>query len=246
MAPLLRVRWTLGGRIMTEAAAVKAQDSGAQAVDPTVLRLLVGERRAGAQSELATRLKSLGYDVVARVTSGRAAVEYAQLLAPDAVLLAPQLGDGPGLAAAIAVVRARPGIAALVMNDNPALADPAARPNWGSVAVVPSSGSADDLEASLKAAISCARKAAEQGATAITPTHSTLTNATPATPAETHTATSRTPVVNRAVEALARRENLPVDEAMALMRKEANETGQSLDDIARAVLGEGQLSEVVA
>jgi len=226
---------------MAEATAVKAEGDGPQAGD-AVLRLLVGERRAGAQSELTTRLKSLGYDVVARVTSGRAAVEYAQLLAPDAVLLAPHLEDGPGITAAMAVVRARPGVAALVMNDDPALADPASRPNWGSVAVVPPAGSPSDLDASLKAAISCARKVAEQGAATVTPTHSMLTGANPATPAEERAPVSRTPVVNRAVEALAAREKLPVDEAMALMRKEAADTGRSLDAVALAVLGEQELA----
>jgi AmiR/NasT family two-component response regulator len=238
--------------------------------------VFLAERRAGAQSELSTRLRGLGHDVVGRVTSGRAAVEYAHLLAPDAVLFALQLDDGPGLIAAMAVIRARAGVAAVVLNDHPAALTPSARPNWGAVAMVAPAGAADDLEATLRATVARARESSPENAVPnaaqdaaldaiLTPTFSSVAVPVAAPKAETQKAeiqkgvpqkvsppkaapkaqpVNLTPIVNRAIDALAQRSQLSSDAALALMRQEADDSGQSLDDIAAAIVGEDEDQEL--
>jgi DNA-binding NarL/FixJ family response regulator len=120
-------------------------------------RILLAERRANAHSELSRRLARLGHEVLARVTSAQAALDYAGLLRPDVVLVAPVLEDTSGVLAALNVTRELPGIAAVVLTCHPAAADPAARPNWGAVALVPADAESDDLDAEMRRAVSRAR-----------------------------------------------------------------------------------------
>jgi len=122
------------------------------------LRILLAERRASAHSELSRRLKSHGHDVVARVTSAQGAIDYAGLLAPDVVLFAPVLEDAAGLTVAMTVSRQQPGVAAVVFTTHPAAADPASRPNWGSVALLPADVEADELNSELWRAVKRARE----------------------------------------------------------------------------------------
>jgi hypothetical protein len=189
-------------------------------------------------------------------------VEYAHLLAPDAVLFALQLDDGPGLIAAMAVIRARAGVAAVVLNDHPAALNPSARPNWGAVAMVAPSGALDDLETTLRTTVARARTSSPEDAvpdvapdaTVLTPTFSSVTapkadaqkaeiqKAAPAKGQPPKAApkaqpVNLTPIVNRAIDALAQRSQLSSDAALTLMRQEADDTGQSLDDIAAAIVG---------
>ena len=117
------------------------------------LRVLLAERRASTHSELSRRLARLGHQVLARVTTGQAALDYAGLLRPDVVLVAPVLEDTAGVLTALTVTRELPGIAAVVLTCHPAAADPSARPNWGAVALVPADAELDDLDAELRAAV---------------------------------------------------------------------------------------------
>lgn len=130
------------------------------------LRVLIAERRASAHSELSRRLDRAGHEVLARVTSGQGALDYAELLRPDVVLIAPTLEDGPGIMAAIALTRELPGVAAVVLSTHPAALNPAARPNWGAVALVPADAEPADLDIELRRAVNQAREAA---ATAVVP-----------------------------------------------------------------------------
>jgi AmiR/NasT family two-component response regulator len=130
------------------------------------LRVLIAERRASAHSELSRRLDRAGHEVLARVTSGQGALDYAELLRPDVVLIAPTLEDGPGIMAAIALTRELPGVAAVVLSTHPAAVNPAARPNWGAVALVPADAEPADLDIELRRAVNQAREAA---ATAVVP-----------------------------------------------------------------------------
>ncbi len=125
------------------------------------LRVLLAERRASAHSELSRRLGRLGHEVLARVTSGQAALDYAGLLRPDVVLVAPVLEDTAGVLTALNVTRELPGIAAVVLTCHPAAADPAARPNWGAVALVPADAEPADLDAELRGAVARARALVE-------------------------------------------------------------------------------------
>jgi DNA-binding NarL/FixJ family response regulator len=124
------------------------------------LRILLAERQASAHSELSRRLQGHGHEVLARVTSAQGAIDYAGLLTPDVVLFSPALEDAPGLTVAITVARKQPGMAAVVLTNHPAVADPASRPNWGSVALVPADAESDDLHAELWRAVERAREAA--------------------------------------------------------------------------------------
>ena len=130
------------------------------------LRVLIAERRASAHSELSRRLDRAGHEVLARVTSGQGALDYAELLRPDVVLIAPALDDGPGIMAAIALTRELPGVAAVVLSTHPAAVNPAARPNWGAVALLPADAEPADLDIELRRAVAQAREAA---ATAVVP-----------------------------------------------------------------------------
>jgi len=98
---------------------------------------------------------------LARVTSGQAALDYAGLLRPDVVLVAPVLEDTAGVLTALNVTRELPGIAAVVLTCHPAAADPAARPNWGAVALVPADAEPADLDAELRGAVARARALVE-------------------------------------------------------------------------------------
>jgi DNA-binding NarL/FixJ family response regulator len=130
-------------------------------------RVLLAERRANAHSELSRRLTGFGHEVLARVTSGQAAIDYAALLRPDVVLVAPVLEDTAGVLAALNVTRQVPGVAAVVLTCHPAAADPAARPNWGAVALVPADAEPGDLEAEMRGAVSRARAEAVLASVAI-------------------------------------------------------------------------------
>jgi DNA-binding NarL/FixJ family response regulator len=153
----------------------------------TKLRVLIAERRASAHSELSRRLDRAGHEVLARVTSGQGTLDYAELLRPDVVLIAPVLEDGPGIMAAIALTRELPGVAAVVLTAHPAAVNPAARPNWGAVSLVPADAEPEDLDAELRRAVAQAREAV---ATAVVPEQvlgsqprpADLAPVTPATP----------------------------------------------------------------
>lgn len=144
------------------AAAVQP---GASSAGPA-FRVLLAERRASAHSELSRRLEQAGHEVLARVTSGQGALDYAALLRPDVVLIAPMLEDGPGVIAAATVTRELPGIAAVVLTTHPSALNPAARPNWGAVVIVHANAESEDLDAELRRAVA---QALAQTATEIVP-----------------------------------------------------------------------------
>ncbi len=161
------------GTVLARSMMLVTNDSGAEsrsqtaattvrpqlATSETKLRVLIAERRASAHSELSRRLDRAGHEVLARVTSSQGALDYAELLRPDVVLIAPVLEDGPGIMAAISLTRELPGIAAVVLTTHPAAQDPAARPNWGAVIVVPADAEPADLDAELRRAVEQARDA---------------------------------------------------------------------------------------
>ena len=73
------------------------------------VRVLIAEDDANVLHMLAEQLAVAGHEVIARVATGRAAVEHAARLAPDVVLLDVHMPDGSGIDAAKAIVGARPG-----------------------------------------------------------------------------------------------------------------------------------------
>jgi ActR/RegA family two-component response regulator len=250
------------------------------------LRILLAERRASAHSELSHRLKSRGHEVLARVTSGQGAIDYAGFLAPDVVLVSPMLEDAPGLTVAMAVARKQPGVAAVVLTSHPAAADPASRPKWGSVALLPADAEADEMHEELWRAVMQAREASAtaelspaaeierdelawspdavlgictlaapvaepDASTAIEdPSITEMVDALYSPPAIELVTTPVIPgsrpsnpmqesdddVIARAASALVERARLTRVTAMRLMEQESADTGQSIADVARAML----------
>jgi len=197
------------------------------------LRVLLAERRASAHSELSRRLDHAGHEVLARVTSAQGALDYAALLRPDVVLIAPALDDGPGVMAALTLTRELPGVAAVVLTTHPAAADPAARPNWGAVTVVPADVDPSSLDAELRQAV---RIALDLAATELPATPAKTANAgfadrpplvapTPqyATPIE------QTPVI--ATPASARANGAPAEAAATIARPNLDFTDDDLRGI---------------
>jgi hypothetical protein len=66
------------------------------------------------------------------------------------------------------VAKKHPGVAAAVLTNHPAAADPASRPKWGSVALLPADAEADEMHEELWRAVMQAREAL--AVTALAPT----------------------------------------------------------------------------
>jgi DNA-binding NarL/FixJ family response regulator len=120
-------------------------------------RVVLADRRLASLAETATRLERSGHEVVARVGSIRAALENAEYFKPDVLLVAPHLEDGLGVAAALACAKAHPAIAPIVLAPHPGASNPAARPDWGNVALAPLDGTPEELDTIMRAAVARAR-----------------------------------------------------------------------------------------
>ena len=226
------------------------------------LRILLAERPASAHAELSRRLKSRGHEILARVNSAQGAIDYAGFLTPDVVLVSPLLDDAPGLTVAMAVARKQPGVAAVVFTSHPAAANPASRPNWGSVALLPIDAGADEMHEELWRAVMQAREASatpgsqpvgDADTTADPIADQTVTDMVDALYAPPAIELVTTPVVPgaqplmpmqesddeiiaRATAALVDRARLTRVTAMRLMEQEATDSGQSVAEVARAML----------
>ncbi len=214
---------------------------------------------------MARRLAALGYEVVAQVSTIREAVDAVTTAEPDAVLLDVHMSDGAGVHGAVSVTRARIGTAALVVSPHPALADRAARPNWGAVALIPETTSDADLDADVQDVVAIARSLSEpQFADVVTeiedrdlPLVDIAVESTEpelmqpelmqpeiAEPevAEAEVAEpegeSREVVVERAVAQIVARTRLTPADALKLMEEEADEDGRDILEIATAILAE--------
>jgi ActR/RegA family two-component response regulator len=222
------------------------------------LRILLAERPASAHAELSRRLKSRGHEILARVNSAQGAIDYAGFLTPDVVLVSPLLDDAPGLTVAMAVARKQPGVAAVVFTSHPAAANPAFRPNWGPVALLPIDANADEMHEELWRAVIQAREASapaespavDDADTIEDPTVVDMVDALYAPPAIELVTTPVVPgvqpsmpmqesddeIIARATSALVERARLTRITAMRLMEQEASDSGQSVAEVARAML----------
>lgn len=229
------------------------------------LRAVVAEVTEGGGRSVADRLTALGYDVVAHVAAGRDAVDAVRRFGPDAVVLETRLTDGLGVLVAQAVTRTAPGVAALVLSAHPAVIDPAMRPRWGAVSLLPSSADAADLDFGVREAVARARALVQSdGATVELPEEMSAdaemieSDVGEADVAKGELAEDDemvaadvmddvagdlsteveddSVIVERAIEAVCERAGLTPDAAMALMEQEADDSGQTLLDVARAML----------
>jgi DNA-binding response OmpR family regulator len=194
------------------------------------LRAVVAEATDGGGRSVADRLTALGYDVVAQVAAGRDAVDAVRRFGPDAVVLETRLTDGLGVLVAQAVTRTSPGVAALVLSAHPAVIDPAMRPRWGAVSLLPSSANAEDLDFGVREAVARARALMESDGVAVEFPDAASDDA------DDDIEEDESLIVERAIEAVCERAGLTPDAAMALMEQEADDSGQALVDVARAML----------
>jgi DNA-binding NarL/FixJ family response regulator len=192
---------------------------------------------------MSQRLAALGYDVVAQVTTIREAVDAVSTTEPDAVLFDVHLSDGAGVHGAISVTRARAGTAALVLSTHPALADRAARPNWGPVALISANVLDGDLDADVQEIVATARAIADE--VAVDTVREIPDNDLPLvdvdvepTEPEVELSESREIVVERAVAQIVARTRLTPADALKLMEEEADEDGRDILEVAAAILAE--------
>lgn len=82
---------------------------------PTTIRVLVAEDNALERSTVVDLLNALGHMVVAEVASGAEAIERAQQLTPDAVLLDVHMPGASGVEAAEEIANALPGTAVVLI-----------------------------------------------------------------------------------------------------------------------------------
>jgi DNA-binding NarL/FixJ family response regulator len=199
----------------------------------------------GGRSSVADRLTALGYDVVARVAAGREAIDVARRLTPDAVFFETELTDGLGVLAAQAVTRATPGVAALILCGHPAAANRDARPQWGPVSLMAADAAEAELDADVRDAIARARafvaspEIEEAAEIEETPELYDL-GAAVVDDELVAGEESDEALIDRAIAAVSERTSLSASEALRLMEQEADDNGQSLREVAVAMLGDEQ------
>jgi DNA-binding NarL/FixJ family response regulator len=191
-------------------------------------------------------LTAMGYEVVARLKGGREALDAAQRLTPDAVVFETELSDGLGVLAAQAVTQATPGLAAVVLSAHPAVADRAARPQWGAVSLLSLNVSEDELDADVRDAVARARALNVADAEVVEEAEVELD-------AELHEDEplidlgaavsvgldeSDESLIDRAIAAVSERSGLSPGDAFRLMEQEADDNQQSLREVAVAMLGD--------
>jgi DNA-binding NarL/FixJ family response regulator len=214
------------------------------------LRIVVAQSAVARSRAMSQRLVAMGYEVVAQVTTIREAVDAVSTTEPDAVLFDVHLSDGQGVHGAISVTRARLGTAALVLSAHPALADRAARPNWGPVALISASTEDTDLDADVQEIVATALAMAEpefaepaydDDVQEVPDKDLPLVDIAvePAEAAEPEPEPeSREVVVERAVAQIVARTRLTPADALKLMEEEADEDGRDILEIATAILAE--------
>jgi DNA-binding NarL/FixJ family response regulator len=87
-------------------------------VTPAPVRVLIVDDQPSFRRLARELLERRGYSVVGEAGSAAAAVDAAERLAPDAVLLDVRLGDGNGFEVSDALTRASPAPAVLLVSNN--------------------------------------------------------------------------------------------------------------------------------
>ena len=187
----------------------------------TRLRLLLAEDDIAARETLTEVLQTLGYDVVAAVTSGVAAADRARELKPDAVLLDVHMPDGSGIEAAEVISRTLPGIAVILFSgdDNVSLSDEEAV-TTGALAFLPKPVPPKMLDSTIRLAItrSAALRSARKDA------------------AEAKAALEARKLIERAKGILIRRTACSEAEAYRILQRSSQDRSKPMAEIAKAVL----------
>jgi AmiR/NasT family two-component response regulator len=214
----------------------------------------------GGPSSVADRLTALGYDVVAQLAAGHEAIDAARRLSPDAVLFEAELSDGLAVVHAQAMTRATPGVAALILSVHPAAANREARPQWGAISLMAADAAEAELDTDVRDAIARARAFAAEPLAEVEDEDETIDEVVNAAPsvavpelvdaelvddevlvdlgAALIDDESDEALVDRAIAAVAERAGLSPSDALRLMEQEADDNGQSLREVALAMVAD--------
>jgi len=187
----------------------------------TRLRILLAEDDLIANEMLVEVLTTLGYDVVAAVSSGVDAAACAREMKPDAVLLDVHMPDGSGIEAAEVISRTLPGIAVILYSgdENVTLSDKEAV-TTGAVAFLPKPVPPKMLDSTIRLAVTraSALRTARKDAT------------------EAKQALEARKVIERAKGILIRRTGCSEAEAYRILQRSSQDRSKPMVEIAKAVL----------
>ena len=188
---------------------------------PSTIRVLVAEDDALARSTLVDLLGALGHMVVAEVASGAEAIERAQLLTPDAVLLDVHMPGASGVEAADVIARALPGTAVVLITGDLTLSLSSADVMRSTaVALLAKPTPPTTLDATLRMAVLRARELLEARREA----------------AEAREQLEARKLIERAKGILMRRTGSSEQDAYRIMQRSSQDRSVRMVDIARAVI----------
>lgn len=188
---------------------------------PSTIRVLVAEDNALERSTLVDLLNALGHMVVAEVGSGAEAIELAQQLIPDAVLLDVHMPGASGVQAAEEIASALPGTAVVLITGDLSLTLSAADVlRSTAVALLAKPTPPTTLDATLRMAVMRAREllAAKREA------------------AEAKEQLEARKLIERAKGLLMRRTGSSEQEAYRIMQRSSQDRSVRMVDIAKAVI----------
>ncbi len=188
---------------------------------PSMIRVLVAEDDALARSTLVDLLGALGHMVVAEVASGAEAIERAQQLTPDAVLLDVHMPGASGVEAADAIARALPGTAVVLITGDLTLSLSSADVMRSTaVALLAKPTPPTALDATLRMAVLRARELLEARREA----------------AEAREQLVARKLIERAKGILMRRTGSSEQDAYRIMQRSSQDRSVRMVDIAKAVI----------
>ncbi len=188
---------------------------------PSTIRVLVAEDNALERSTLVDLLTALGHMVIAEVASGAEAIERAQQLTPDAVLLDVHLHGASGIEAADAIARALPGTAVVLITGDLSLSLSSADVlRSTAVALLAKPTPPTTLDATLRMAVTRARELLEAKREA----------------AEAKEQLEARKLIERAKGILMRRTGSSEQEAYRIMQRSSQDRSVRMVDIARNVI----------
>ena len=188
---------------------------------PSTIRVLVAEDNALERSTLVDLLNALGHMVVAEVASGAEAIERAQQLTPDAVLLDVHMPGASGVQAAEQIAAALPGTAVVLITGDLSLTLSASDVlRSTAVALLAKPTPPTTLDATLRMAVLRAREllAAKREAT------------------QAKEQLEARKLIERAKGILMRRTGSSEQEAYRIMQRSSQDRSVRMVDIARAVI----------
>ncbi|MBL0171975.1 MAG: ANTAR domain-containing protein [Gemmatimonadaceae bacterium] len=188
---------------------------------PSTIRVLVAEDNALERSTLVDLLSALGHMVVAEVASGAEAIERAQQLTPDAVLLDVHMPGASGVEAADAIAHALPGTAVVLITGDLSLSLSSADAlRSTAVALLAKPTPPTTLDATLRMAVMRARELLEAKREA----------------AEAKEQLEARKLIERAKGILMRRTGSSEQEAYRIMQRSSQDRSVRMVDIAKAVI----------